>query len=303
MDGLLGRCTLIEKIASQAVQKRLTANDTSLSEQIERTVRARVEDEGFELAYRVNGLIRHGLWDRIASLDFAPNVRLQNNSQGIRSDIDYTRKDQLGALSPPPEIPSKVYPNLDLITWVHESVANNALDSLNGMRLDEATIRGVWRVELKLTNDDWEKIQPAKIPAVITLANRSPLTLRFLPQSIELQLRAAACEVDGHVEDVQARELRIQYRLDEDARGLQFARQEIEFPESLPSVEEAIWLKALERFFPKTVRPLPKFRNTGFPQFLRIGYLNVSRGWIVAGVSRVSPSSSPSPQVPKEISR
>jgi hypothetical protein len=303
MDGLIGHSRLIRNVASRAVQKGLSANDPLLSEQIERTVSERVEEEGYQLAYRINGLLRNSLWDRIASLDFAPDVHLQNDSYAIRSDIKYARTNQLGALIPPPHISPEVYPSLDLITWVHESAVNNVLDSLSSLRLDEATVRGLWQVELKLTSDDWEKIQPAKIPAVIALADQSPLTLRLLPGTIEMLLRATACEIDGRSENVGPRELRIGYRVESDTNGMKFSRQEIGFTESIPAKEKAIWLKALDGFFAKTLRPLPKFRNKEISPLFRVGYLNIDQGWLVVGATRIPPATSPSPPVSKEFSR
>jgi hypothetical protein len=303
LDGLLGRCGLIERVAARAVQKKLSESDQSLADQIERSVQARVEEEGFDLAYRINGLLRLGVWDRIQSLDFEPDVRLQNDAEGIRSDIHYARKDQFAALSQKPEIPREIYSNLDLVSWVHESVANNAFEALKGVRVDEATIRGLWRVEFKLTSDDWEQTQAARIPAVIELADQSPLKVRFLPQGVELVLRATACEVDDFVLDVPASELQIRYRLDADTRGIQINREHVGIPEQLSNEQKAIWMKAIDRFFPRSARPLPKFSNASASQFLRLSYLKSSQGWIVAGASRFSPAIIPGTQSPKESSR
>lgn len=303
MDGLLGRLRLSEKVVSRAIQSRLEANDKSVSDQIERTVQKRVEDEGYDLAYRINGLIQHGVWDRIHSLDFQPDVQLQNNLQGIRSDTHVVSRNQLGALSKRPDIPADTVKNLDLITWVHESAVNNIFDLFTGIRLSEDTIRGLWETELKLTCDDWKTLQPARIPSVITLADQSSLELRFIPQGVEVRLRVTSCEVDGRVEDTGTRELGLRYHIENGAHGAQFFRQSLEFPNELSAEKRAIWTKTLDLFFGKTIRPMPKFRNASFSPFLQLGYLNISEGWLVVGAARSLPATGPLESFTKEVSR
>lgn len=67
IDGILGRSRLVQNVVQRAVQKKLTDNDPALAKQIEMTVASRVEEEAYQLAYRINGLIRHGVWDRSTS--------------------------------------------------------------------------------------------------------------------------------------------------------------------------------------------------------------------------------------------
>ena len=86
----------------------------------------------------------------MAALDFTPEVRLANDALGLRSDTWYAGADQLGAVTPRPEIPAADLARLDIVTWAHESAVNNSLAALGGLRLDEATVRGLWQVQCKL---------------------------------------------------------------------------------------------------------------------------------------------------------
>jgi hypothetical protein len=292
VNGLLGCLRITENVATRAIQSRLTANEKSVSDQIERKVQERVEEEAFDMAYRINGLIQHGIWDRIQSLEYKPEVMLQNDSQGIHADTHLVSSHQLGALSKRPAIAADRFQQLDLMTWVHESAINNVFDSLSSIRLDEATVRGLWETQFKLTSDEWKNLPPGRIPAVITLADQSPLELRFVPQGIELRLRAIACELDGRIEDEGIREITVRYHIGNVANEAQCSRQPLVFPDDFPPDKVAVWTKALDLFFGRTIRPMPKFRNASFSSFLRLGYLNLIDGWLVIGTARspVSPT-------------
>ncbi len=301
IDGLLGRLKVTEKLASRIFRRRLDAAEGPLADQIERTARERVEEASYDIAYRINGLIKQGVWDRIRSLDFKPEVHLQNDAAGIRTATQVVGENQLGALSPQPTIPLSEYHELDLISWIHESAVNNIFDSLSEFRLDEATMRGLLETELKLTCDDWHNRPPARIPAVITMADESPLQLRFVTTGVEVRLRAKACEVDGRVVDAVVREFTLSYRLESDAQGTLFTRQAIAFPHELSAAQIAIWTETLDLYFGQTMRPAPKFRNSSFPDFLRLGYVSFSEGWLVVGASRGVSTSSPLAPLPEEI--
>lgn len=289
IDGFLGRFDRLERLVARAVQNRLSTYDSVLARQIENTTREKVQDEGFELAHRVNTLLQVGIWDRIAALDFVPQVHLHNDSFGVRSDTAYARPYQLAALSKPPSIPSEALERLDLVTSVHESAVNNSFDSFSAMRVDEATVRGMWQVQLKLTSEEWDTLPPARVPAVITLADRQPVKLRFVPGGVEIVLRATACEVDGRLQDSGLRELRVRYVLNKDSDGLRLVRHSITCANTTPADKVDIWEETLGLFFGKSIRPMPKFRNSSFPEFMRMGYLNISDGWLVAGAERTSP--------------
>lgn len=287
MSGLLGRCQLLLRVLSRAIQTRLAANDSEVARQIEQTVRTKVEEEAYDLAHRINGMLHHGLWERVLSLDFVPAVRSYNDAEGVRSQTSSVQSGQLGALHYPPTIPWATYQQLDLVTWVHESAVNNVFESFGPIHLHEDTMRGLWQVQLKLTSPAWEQLQPARIPAVIGLADRRPVKLRLTGQGVEVTLRATSCELDGRKQDVAPCEAIIRYQLARDSSGSRFERQEIAFAHEISDADAAVWKKALTLFFAESMRPLPKFHNTSFSQFLQMGYLTIEDGWLVVGAQRV----------------
>lgn len=290
LDGILGRSRLIQNVAKRVIQEKLTENDPILASQIEERVASRVEEEAYQLAYRVNGLIRHGVWDRLGSLDFVPEVHIQNDEEFIHNKTVFARFDQLGALTPPPTIPPGIDHGLDITTWVHESAANNILQSLAGQKIDEATLRGLLQVECKLTSDEWESLQPAKVPTVLFLAAESPIQLQFQQDLIELDLDVTGVEWDGHQREVKPCRLKIGYRLESDEKGFKLTRQKLGFADSVSVEDQTIWMKALDGFLPKAIRPLPRFNNRQFSPFIRVGYLKIDTGWLVVGASRLSPA-------------
>jgi len=247
IDGLLGRLRVSERLAARVIQNKLDANERSVSEKIEKTVQDRVQDEGFDLLYRINGLIQHGVWDRIQSLDYKPEVHMQNDSQGIHTDTRFVSRNQLGALTKRPEIAPDRYQQLDLITWVHESALNNIFESFGSVR--------------------------------------------------------SSCELDGHFRDNVPREFTVRYLIANTAHGAEFSRQPLVFPIGLEDDKVAVWTQALDLFFGKAIRPMPKFRNASFSSFLRVGYLNLTDGWLVIGVTRSTVSTAPSSRSAEEVSR
>ncbi len=301
IDGLLGQLRMVENVAAQAIQSRLTASEKSFSDQIEKIAFEQIEKEGLKLENKINGLIQQGMWDVIASLEYEPDVHLRNDKQGIRGEMHLADRQQLGALSTPPDIPADKYANLDLITWIHESAANNVMNSFSGMVLDEATVRGLWETELKLTSDDWKSLPPARIPAAFTLADQNPLAIRFVPQGVDIRLQATSCEIDGQVVDTGPRVLGISYRVEQDAQGLLFSRQPLLFPLGLPTEKVAVWTKILELFFGKTMRPKPSVSNSAIASNLRLDHVDVREGWLVIGAARVLTATGSSPQNLQEV--
>jgi len=288
VGGLVGRCRLVRRIARRAAQEALAANDPAVAREIERTVATRVEEEAAVLAFRINGLLQWGVWERLAALDFTPEVRLANDSLGMRSDTWYAGADQLGAVPPRPEIPAADLARLDIVTWAHESAVNNSLAALAGLRLDEATVRGLWEVQCKLWSAEWDALPPARIPAAITLATERPLSVRVVPEGIDVTLRATACERDGRVIDEGPREFRLRYRLARDADGWHFVRGDAELDAPLPAERMADWQETLGLFCGRMIRPLPRYRPSGMSQHLKMDYVDVRDGWLVVGGTRVA---------------
>ena len=290
VDGLVGHCRIVQGIARRAAQEALAGNDPAVAGRIERTVAGRVEEQATTLATKLNGLLQWGVWDRLAALDFRPEIRLSNDALGMRSDTWYAGSDQLGAIAPRPVIAAADLARLDMVTWVHESAVNNSLEALSGLRLDEATVRGLWEVQCKLSSDEWRRLPPARIPAVITLATERPVAVRIVPGGIDLALRATGCELAGRVIDQEPREIRLGYRLDRDADGWRFTRGEAEFTPPPPAEQAAAWQEALGLFLGRSLRPLPRYRPSGLAEHMKAGYVDVRDGWLVVGAERADGS-------------
>jgi hypothetical protein len=303
IDGLGGRCRLVQRVARRAAQEALSANDPAVARRIERTVAEKVEEEAAALAYRINGLVQWGVWDRLAALDFTPEVRLANDELGLRSDTWYGGGDQLGGVSPRPVIPPAELARLDMVTWIHESAVNNACAAILGIRLDEATVRGLWEVQCKLWSPEWDALPPARVPSVITLADDRPVTVRLVPGGLDLVLRATACEQAGRLVDEGPREIRLRYRLARDGDGWTFTRGPADFGGTLPAGQEAAWEETLGLFFGRTIRPLRRYRPTGLSQYLKLGYVDIRDGWLVVAAARTNaPDPDPSPD-PRDAAR
>lgn len=287
IDGLLGRCRLVQRIAARAVQEALAGNDPAVARQIEQAIAPRIEEEAASLAYRVNGLVQWGVWDRLLALDFLPEVELANDALGLRSDTWYARADQLGGIAPRPAVPAADLDRLDLVTWVHESAVNNTLETVGGLRLDEATVRDLWEVQAKLWSPDWNALPPARIPAVITLAEPRPLAITLEADGVGIVLRATGCELAGRVVDEEPREIRLRYELVRDANHWQFRRGDAAFTGPVPAEIAAAWEETLGLFFGRRIEPLPRYRPSGLAEHLTLGYVAVHEGWLVAGAERV----------------
>ncbi len=303
LDGWLGQCGLARRVAGHAIQDRLIVNDRIVAHAIEKSVGERVREEGLRLAYRVNGLLQYAAWDRLAALDYIPRVRLWNDAAGMWSETFYARDNQLAAVSARPPIPPERRSDLDLITWVHESAVTNSLAVIGGGRVDEATVRGLWEVQFKLTSTDWDALAPGRIPATITLGDVSPMSMRFLPGGIELDLRATGCEIDGKSADSGPCSVRIRYLIDRDPGGPRLIREPFAFSESVPIGKRAVWQNVLGLFFGHELHPMPRFPNARVQPFLELDYLNVIDGWMVVGLRRAVSATERRPQPLSEVLR
>ncbi len=296
IDGLLGRCRLVQRIAGRAAQEALAGSDPAVARQIEQAVAPRIEEEAASLAYRINGLVQWGVWDRLAALDFLPEVQLANECLGLRSDTWYSRADQLGGIAPRPELPAADLARLDMVTWVHESALNNTLATVGSLRLDEATVRGLWEVQAKLWSPEWDALPPARIPAVITLAEARPLAVTVSAAGIEVVLWATACELAGQIVDEEPREIRLEYEVVRAGESWRFCRGDAAFAGPVPPEIRAAWQETLGLFFGREIRPLPRYRPSGLSEHLKLGYVDVQRGWLVVGAERVPDTAGPEPR-------
>ena len=287
--GLVGKMRLAQRFVDCVATKKLAENEPKISQQFEASLRTKVDEVGYELAYRINGLLKHSVWERLQSIEYLPDVELSNSALGIHSDTAYAYYDQLGALAPKPEVSSSEEQSLDMLYWLHESAVNNVLDRLRGLKLDEATMRGVWQVQLKLTSPEWESPARPRIPAVIHLARHQPLAFRLEPGRIQFQLKLEKCELDGMPQDVEPCEFMIEYRQEGPVEDCHFLRSQLQPLQALPAATERIWTEALDRFWGKSIRPLPRFPNASFHELMRVAHLEITDGWLVVGTRRVSP--------------
>jgi hypothetical protein len=286
LEGHLGRLPIVERAISKVVRSELEKNQSVLARQIEREVRERVEEEGFKIAYRINSLLQHRVWERFEAMQFSPELHLENNASGLFSTAMYTYSHQLGALSEPPEISRTSDEDLIAVHWFHESAVNNILQPQKGWTLDEATVRGLWQVQLKMIHPSWEEPQLATIPARIRLGDHEPMRVKVIHDGVELALNATACELHGEVQPVAPIAVHVRYQVQRGPEGLRLERQAIELAAGLAPEEQAIWNLAVDRFFPDHLRPLPRFRQSSFSRFVRLQYLRMDDGWLTVGLGR-----------------
>lgn len=291
IDGVLGRCRLVQRVAGRAIGAALAANDPRVAATLEDAVRERVREEGIQLASRVNGLVRSTVWDQLRAVDYEPVVALSNDAAGIWSATTYAHGDELAALVPRPALPSGM--RLDVVRWVHESVVTGALGGLAGTTIDEATVRGLWETQFKLTSPEWDALPGGRVPASIRLADEDPLALRFVPDGVVLDVRAVGCDLDGHQADAGPRGFRIRYRVRGGSAGLGLVRDAIEFAADVPADVRPVWEEVLALFCATDIRPRPRFPNRKARQLLRLAHLHAAAGWLVVGLERAPPAERP----------
>lgn len=287
IEGLLGRCRLVQRAAGRAIAEALAANDPRVAVTLEDAVRERVREEGLQLAHRVNGLVRSTVWERLRAIDYEPTVVLHNDAAGLWSATTHAHADELAALAPRPALPSGTA--LDVVRWVHESAVTNALGGLSGATIDEATVRGLWETQFKLSSAEWEALPGGRVPAVIRLAAGRPLALRFVPDGVVIDLRTTGCDRDGRRADAGPRAVRIRYRIAVGAGGLGLVRDPLEFATDVPAAVRTVWEEVLGLFCARDIRPLPRFPNRLARQILTLAHLQAADGWLVVGLRRATP--------------
>jgi len=293
ISGLLGRCRLVRRLASRAVQRQLAANDPVAARELEAAVAEEVREQGLQLAARINTLLSWGVWDRMAAIDFSPSVALATRATGLSSRTFYARGDQLGALAPPPAIPPEVASQLAILTQVHQSAINNVFATFGGLTLDEATIRALFEVQLKLADDAWEQLPPARVASAITFAADRPLEVHFADNRLKLVLRPAAGSLAGRPLDGCPTEIRVRYRLDQDDRGLVFRREACEPDGSLDAATAEGWAQLIDLFLGRNLRPLPKYQTSGVAARMNMIHARLERGWLtVAAAATPAPHTS-----------
>lgn len=286
IDGVLGRCGLVQRLAGRAIGDALAANDPRVAATLEEAVRDRVREEGLQLAHRVNGLLRSTVWDQLRAVDYEPSVALYDDAAGIWSETTYAHHDELASLTPRPALSPGA--RHDVVRWVHESAVTNALGGLAAATVDEATVRGLWETQFKLSSPEWEALPGGREPASILLADRDPIAVRFMGDGIALDVRATACHLDGRRVDAGTRHFRIRYRVQDGPTGLALVRDEIEFADDVPADARQVWERVLSLFCGREILPLPRFPNRKARQVFRLARLEAADGWLVVGLERAS---------------
>lgn len=285
LAGLLGRSHLARGVVSRIAQRKLAEQDPTLARQIEDKAGDKASEEGLKLANKVNSMLTSNFWSRLESIDFAPSVELASDLVYMRSSSLYALPEQLGALTLPTRLNHDLERRLEWCTFVHESAVNNLLTSLRGKTLDEATLRGVWQVQLKLTRDAWELPKVSHIPSTITFDSAKASELHFTDHTAELIVHLA----DGRISDRPpigaSCTARVRYRLNSSQAGIQIVRDEIEFTGAGTPDQQQAWSELIPLFLPDSVSPIPRFRPSLWNQYVSLEHVESQAGWLTLGLT------------------
>jgi hypothetical protein len=282
----LGRLPIVERLLSRIVQRKLDENAPKLSDRVETDITKKAEEVGYQLAYRINDLLRHKIWDRFHILTFEPRISIFNDPLGIHYSAHYMMHDQLAALSPPPELPNDTEEQLDIISQIHESAVTNALSNLPAFSIDEATMRGIWQVQLKMEHPSWNIPHPATIPSVIHLRTPSPLSLSLDNDQLILTLHGDSYQLEDQPPQTSHCDILVIYRVDRIGSQIHLVRKPFEFVGDIPEEQRLCWGTILDRMLPDQLHPLPRFQQVGSSSFIQLKHLQIDDGWLVIGQSR-----------------
>lgn len=283
IDGVVGRCRLVQRLASDAITRALAAGDPTVAKGIETEIGKRIDDEGYDLAHRISALLHEGLWDRLVSLDETPEVRTWNDADGLHAATTYGHDDRLGALCPPPTVHDVA--RFAILTRLHESALNNTLADLGGLSIDENTARGIWEVQLKLTSDQWATLPPGRVPVEIRLAPRDPAVVRFREGAIDVLLHVVKSTPDGSGPADTATAIRFRYRLEPGPEGLRLLRSGFDHGDGPPQTDTTTIDRTLGLIFPASLVPMHRYRPSGFSEYLKVSHLDLADGWMTVGAT------------------
>lgn len=291
LDGHLNRVRLLRNLLSRVAQQELAKQDRVLSQQIEDRAIEQAKEQGYSLAHKINGLLNRGLWNRLESLNFSPTVKLSVDSQFIHNQAMYAYPNQLGALKSPQVIPAEIEQHLDVVTAIHESTVNNVMGLLQGTSIDDATVRGIWQVQLKLTRSNWDLPTLAHIPSKISFSGERPIQFQWVNHTCEINLPFASGRLEDQRDDLPPCDVRLRYRLGSDQSGFIIQRDPIEISSQLSEDTLAQWTELINRFFPESLHPIPQYRSSILKEYLSLRYLNAEAGWLTIGIASLkSPS-------------
>lgn len=287
LEGHLGRSRLVRNIVGRVIERKLTQQEPQLSSKLEQAISQRANEEGEKLAYKINRLLSQSIWARLESVCFSPEISLSSTSTYLTSQSLYAYPDQLGALTPPPEVPSQLSDQLDWTTHTHESTINNICSKLRSFNLDEATMRGIWQVQLKLTNETWDTPKSATIPAVIAFQAVAPIRIEFREHHLKFILALQTAKLDSTSNSFPPITTTFTYSLANGPKQFQIVRSAFSLPTNLSTSDELAWREVLTKFFPDTLEPIPKFRPSMWENFVSLRYLKAENGWLSVGLSNL----------------
>lgn len=288
LTGHLDRVRLLRNLLGRAIENKLAEQDKTLSETVENEISKRAEEEGYKLAFKINRLLTQSLWARLESVRFTPHIQLATNDSYVESHSLYAYPDQLGALSSPPKIPDTLVDQIDWTTHIHQSAINNILGKLRSFKLDEATLRGVWQVQLKITTPDWETPTVAVVPAQITFADTDPIHVELNNHRLVIRLHLMSALDPSTRKQLSPLRTTFEYSLARDNKPFRILRSAFSIPEELTAPEAAAWNNVLARFFPESLQPIPKFQPSMWENYVALRYLNTESGWLSVGLASLS---------------
>lgn len=286
VDCPLGKLPLIERLLSRVVQRKLDENAPTLAKRVETDIREKAEEVGYQLAYRINDLLSHKIWDRFHILTFEPRISILNDQLGINYSAHYMMHDQLAAMTSPPELSPSTKQELDIISCIHESAITNVLEKLPAFSIDEATLRGIWQVQLKMEDPSWKSPQPATIPSVIHLRTPTPLSLSLDDDQIILTLHGDSYQIEDQPTQASHCDIKVIYQVNRIENQIHLMRQSFELIGDISNEQRLSWIKVLDRLLPTALHPLPRYQQVGISSFIHLKHLQIDNGWLVIGQSR-----------------
>jgi hypothetical protein len=291
LNGPLKKIKILQNIISRVIQRKLAEQDPVLSRKVEIEISKRVEEEGYKLAFKINHFLKQSILARLESLDFKPHVSLASNDIYLVSRSLYAYPDQLGALTSAPQLQPELEKQLDWVTQAHESVLNNVLENLTGFQLNEATMRGIWQVQLKLTAPGWEQPASAFVPSQIKFSSQKPSQIFIEDHKVIATLHLENGTGTFNQEALPPVSVQLIYHLSP-RNGQPSLQREIQFlTSSLSQQENQAWTNLLDRFFPPSLQPIPKFRPSMWKNYVALRYLNADDGWLTLGLTSISNAS------------
>ncbi|MFO0904976.1 MAG: hypothetical protein U0939_18365 [Pirellulales bacterium] len=296
------RCPLpgrpLEAILARRLESRLPNADAQAAALVEDALRDRVEDEGHELASRIQSVCAAAFWGPLAASEFEPKACLRSSARGVEWEAEYVRHEQLGALSdPPPPAASNASP-CDTRLMIHASALRHLAERLSGLTIDEVQLLDVLREQAKLTSDEWSRSPSARRPVVLKIDADQKIEIDLRDRRIQLRIPLSAVEVDGERHALRTLWVGVVYRVAGSSRGLQLVRETLDGVEA-PALDVRASV-ALRRLFPAELHPLPKFQNAAVANPMQLVELMVERGWLTLGARRM-PSATPAPVVKTAI--